>query len=472
MKNFIAILLLAAFAGLPVYAREKEKPDEKAQSEVQQRTGAEVIWQQNDAARNEADAVVRKLLAKPLTVASSVQIALLNNRDIQATFEEIGIARADVIEAVTLPNPTVDFEVQFPVWNTPFNRYGWVVAQEFVQVLMIPLKKRVATEALEAAELRVAAQVLELVANVKKAYFEVQADQQLLARLKIIQETNATSLDLAQKQFKAGNITDLALLQMQSGYSEGRLQIAEAQTDLEEHIEDLNELLGLWGQQTDWEIRGDLPAAGQDPISMRRLESLAVGQRLDLRSAQREVSSLASALGLTKTFRWVPVLDFGFSGEKDIDPALNMGPQFRIELPIFNQGQSRVARGQARLRQAAAKYEALAVDIRSNVRKYRGTLMRLQDRAAFYHDDLLPTRLNIVNRSILQYNAMQISPFDLFQAKASELSAERGYIETLRDYWITRAKLEQAVGGTLTPPKTVSSDKQVVTSTAKQKNHE
>ncbi len=284
-----------------------------------------------------------------------------------------------MLEAVTVPNPTVDFEVQFPVAGAVNNRYAWLVAQEFVQILMIPLKKRISEEALEAAELRVAAEVLDLVADVKKAYFLIQGDQQLLGRLEIIQETNATALDLAQKQFKAGNITELALLQMQSSYSEGRLEVAEAETNLEEHREEFTQLLGLWGAQTSWEIDGDLPRPRAEDFSAKHLESLAVSQRLDLRAAHRELTSLVSALGLTKTFSWVPVLEFGFSGERDIDEVhpLNMGPSFRLELPIFNQGQSRVARGQAELRRASAKFEALAVDIRSDVRKFRAKLESL-----------------------------------------------------------------------------------------------
>jgi outer membrane protein, heavy metal efflux system len=106
---------------------------------------------------------------------------------------------------------------------------------------MIPLKKKIAEERLEAAELRVAA------AEVKAAYFTYQGEQQLLTRLKIIQETNAAALDLAQKQFEAGNITDFALLQSQSSYSKGRLDLAKAQTDLRSQREKLNRLLGLWG---------------------------------------------------------------------------------------------------------------------------------------------------------------------------------------------------------------------------------
>jgi hypothetical protein len=44
-------------------------------------------------------------LRKPLTVETAVQIALLNNRSLQATFEDIGLPAADLIEAAAIPNP-------------------------------------------------------------------------------------------------------------------------------------------------------------------------------------------------------------------------------------------------------------------------------------------------------------------------------------------------------------------------------
>lgn len=450
MKTTLLILALVAVAPLLRAGTAEDVPN-----------NVESLWQQDAATRERAAACVKKYLRGPLTVAGAVQVALLNNRHLQETFEEIGIARADVIEAVTLPNPAVDFDVQFPVAASEMNRYGWLVAQEFVEILMIPLKKKISEERLEAAELRVAAEVLDLVANVKEAYFRVQADQQLLGRLKVIQETNAASLDLTQKQFKAGNVTELELLQMQSGYSQGRMDIARAETDLRTRREEFNRQLGLWGAQTEWEIRGDLLPAPPPDFSLDRLESLAVAQRLDLRAAHRELASVVRAIGLTRLYRWVPVLDFGFSGERDIDGALNMGPSLRFEVPIFNQGRSRIARGEAELRRTEARFEALAVDIRSEVRQYRDQLVSLHDQAAFYRDEVLPRRIQVVNHSLLQYNAMQISPYALFLAKADELASERGYIDTLRDYWIARARLEQAVGGTLTPRRTTVEGKSV-----------
>jgi outer membrane protein, heavy metal efflux system len=389
------------------------------------------------AAREETAAIVAKLLRKPLTVASAVQIALLSNRGLQATFGEIGIAQADVIEAVTAPNPSVDFDVQFPVAAAQMNRYGWLVAQESVQILMIPLKKKIAEERLEAAELRVAAETLRLVAEVKAAYFTYQGDQQGSRDSKSSRK-QMRPRSTAQKQFEAGNITDFALLQSQSSYSQGRLDLAKAETDLRSQREKLNRLLGLWGTDTDWEIKGDIMPIPDSNFTTKRLESLAVAQRLDLRAAHRNLTSIISALGLTKTYRWVPVLNMGFTGERDTDGALNMGPSFSIELPIFNQGQSRIARGEAQLRMAESKLEAMAVDIRSEVRELRDRLLSLADMAKYYHDDLLPTRIRMVNNAILQYNAMQFSPYELFLAKSQELEAERGYIDTLRDYWITR----------------------------------
>jgi cobalt-zinc-cadmium efflux system outer membrane protein len=61
-----------------------------------------------------------------------------------------------------------------------------------------------------------------------------------------------------------------------------------------------------------------------------------------------------------------------------------------------------------------------------------------------------------VNQALLEYNAMQLSPYELFLAKSQEMEAERSYIDTVRDYWITRAKLERTVGGRLTPRNSTS----------------
>jgi outer membrane protein, heavy metal efflux system len=81
----------------------------------------------------------------------------------------------------------------------------------------------------------------------------------------------------------------------------------------------------------------------------------------------------------------------------------------------------------------------------------RDELTSKREIARFYQDELVPDQRRILNESLINYNAMAIGNFELFTTKAEEARTEREYIEAVRDYWITRAKLERAVGGNLSP---------------------
>jgi outer membrane protein, heavy metal efflux system len=445
---FTAMLALISPVGM---AREKEDTFQGVQQSVRERTGKAVRWEADQAALEQALQEVRRLLRKPLTVDTAVQIALLNNQSLQATFEEIGLSTADLLEAATIPNPRIDLAIRFPDKPPSGTYVDYNAAIDFLGILMIPLKKRVAKDQLEAAALRVADETLELVSQVKGAFYSMQASQQLLKRFKLIANTGAASLNLAQRQHEAGNITDLALAQQQASYSRSQLDVATTEAEIRRGREKLNRLLGLWGMDTDWQIADELPEVPGSDVPMRGLERLAISQRLDLQADYLRVAGQAKNLGLTKAFRLVGALDFGVESERETDSQTRTGPRFAIELPIFNQGQARIARSEAALRQARRRFEALAVDVRSQVREFRDELESKREIARFYQDELLPDQIQILNQSILNYNAMVIGNFELFTAKAEEARTERAYIDAVRDYWITRAELERAVGGNLIP---------------------
>ena len=432
-------------------AREKEETFQGVQQSVQERTGKTVRWEEDQAAHEQALRDVRQLLRKPLTVETAVQIALLNNRSLQATFEEIGLSAADLIEAATIPNPKIDLAIRFPDKPPSGTYIDYSAALDFLSIIMIPLKKRVAKDQLEAVALRVADETLELVSQVKGAFYSLQASQQLLKRFQLIADTSAASLDLAQRQHEAGNITDLAMAQQQASYSRSRLDVATTEAEIRRNREKLDRLLGLWGADTDWQIAGELPEVPSSEVPMRSLERLAISQRLDLQADYLHFTSQAKNLGLTKAFRLLGALDFGIESERETDSQTRTGPTFAIELPIFNQGQARIARGEAALRQSQDKFEALAVDIRSQIRELRDELTSKREIARFYKDELLPGQRRILNESLINYNAMAIGNFELFTTKAEEARTEREYIEAVRDYWITRAELERAAGGNLSP---------------------
>jgi outer membrane protein, heavy metal efflux system len=451
MNRFFPILSILLLLTIRPSRGQEQEAFNHAQRLVRQRSGKEVQWQRDEAAREQALLTSRRLLSKPLTVATAVQIALLNNRSLQASFEQIGLSAADLLEAATIPNPRFDLAVRVPDKPPSGTYVDYGAAIDFLSIIMMPLKKRVAKDQLEAAALRVAHETLELVSQVKTAFYSLQASQQLLRRLKSIAETDAAAFDLAQRQQAAGNISDLALAQQQATYSRSRLDIATTEAEIRQDRERLNRLLGLWGPDVNWLLADELPEIPRSELPSGGLERLAISQRLDLQADYLSVESQAKNLRLTKSFRFLGALDFGGESERETDAQTRTGPTFAIELPIFNQGQARIARGEAALRQAQDRLETLAVDVRSQIREFRDELVTKREIARSYQEELLPVQRRILSASLRNYNAMQISDFELFSIKAEEERTEREYVEAVRDYWITRTQLEEAVGGNLNP---------------------
>lgn len=440
--------LLLVVAVVPSAWSAPQQSADDVQTAVHGRIGKRVEWRKDAAADAEIAQTVHALLRGVLTADRAVQVALLNNRELQAAFEEIGIANADLTEAGLLKNPSFDVSARFPDRPPSGTNLEFSIVQDFIDVFLIPLRKKVAANELARAKLRVGDAALKLASEVKTAFYTLQARQQLFSRLSALNTTNVAALEFAQRQHEGGTINDLELANQQASYSQARADAAEITAEMRSDREKLNRLMGVWGADTEWKIADELAAPKNVPLD--RLESLAVGQRLDLAATKAELGALVQSVGLTKTYRYVGAVEFGVDTEKEPDGQRVTGPTLRLELPIFNQGQGRIAKGQAQLRQAERRLEAQAIDIRSEVREARDRLVSKRDLAAYYHDELIPERTRVLNLTLEHYNAMLKGAYDLLLAKQNELAAERSYIEALRDYWVARADLERAVGGSLT----------------------
>lgn len=420
--------------------------------QVAARTGHQVRWMRDEAECGEIDSAVDALLQTNLTARSAVAIALLNNRTLQADFEEIGISQAALAQASRLRNPEYSGFYRLPIHGPTTLNTENVLVQDFLSLLTLPARKTIAAGNLDATKLRIAHQVLALAEEVQAAFYTVQAGQQLTNRLGIIVEVNEAGADIAKRQHEAGNITDLDLQNQQAAYAQSRLDLSRAQAQLRVDRERLNRLLGTWGKQTGWQVESELPPLPEQELSIQNIEALAVSQRFDLAAARREVGNVESALRLKKSVRWLPAVSLGVNAERDLDHTWVVGPTLSLEVPVFDQGQPELARLAAEYRRAARSLEALAVNIRSEVREVRDALFAVRDAAEYYQKILLPQRQRILHETLLQYNAMQLGNFILLSAKEREAVAERESIEALRDYWITRARLERAVGGSFNAP--------------------
>jgi cobalt-zinc-cadmium efflux system outer membrane protein len=417
---------------------------------VAARSGYETRWMRDDAQQSEMEQAVSALLQTNLTAQSCVAVALLNNRSLQAEFEEIGVSQAELSEASRLKNPEFEGMWRLPTHGAKVVNAEYALAQNFLDLLTLPARKKIAGRNLETTKLRIAHQVLALAAEVQGTFYTVQAGEQLTNRLALIVEVNEAGADLARRQHDAGNINDLELHNQQAAYTQSRLDLTRAQVQLRADRERLNRWLGLWGKQTAWQTAGELPTLPDKELPLENVEALAISRRLDLAAARGEVANVQSALKLKKSVRWLPGASVGVNAEHDLDHSWVIGPTLSFEVPIFNQGQPEIAKLAAAHRRAMRTLEALAVNIRSEVRESRDALIAAREVAEYHQRILLPQRQRILRETLLQYNAMQKSNYELLLAKEREQQEEQAAIEALRDYWMARAELERSVGGSLT----------------------
>jgi cobalt-zinc-cadmium efflux system outer membrane protein len=412
---------------------------------VHLRTGKRVQWNRGTAEDAQAQAAVASLLSRRLTADSAMQVALLNNRNLQASYEELGIAQADLVEAGLLRNPIFTFEKRFPGQALEAD-----LLKEFIDILLLPLRKRIAAAQFGAAKLRVGHEILSVAAEVRAAFYEHQGDQQLVDLRKTVADATERAAEAALKMHEAGNLRDLDLASEQANHAQAKVEIAKAQANAVQSREKLNKLMGAFGTQTNWTIAPRLSELPGSEVSTAQLESRAIQQRLDLAAARQQFIAEARARGIARTEAILQGAELGGHYEHEIEGGLHsVGPSVNVPVPIFNQGQPASARANARARQAEQRYLALAADIRSDVRAARDKMLLSRRQVEYFKSTALPARTRVTEESQLEYNAMQIGPFQLLQAKQEEVRTGAESVEALRDYWVARADLEKAVGGSL-----------------------
>jgi len=420
---------------------------------VASRTGHEVRWGhlEGDSATQGA---VRDLLERPLTAESAVKVALLNSAELQAAFEELGVARADLVRALRLPNPVAEGSVRFR--KNESATLDFAVTEDLSELIFLPLRNGVAQAELEAAKASVAGRALDLVLQVRSAFYAYLADKQVLEFRETVLKALEASATVAKGLHDAGNVTDLDLDTEQVLYDEAKVNFASAQTSLVASRERLGALLGLWGKRADWQVNGRLDDPPAD-LPLADLESTAIEHSLDLAILKHRFEAAAKRSNLATAEGWLPELKAGATAERE-EEQWSYGPLAEVQVPLFYQGQGEVDRARAEMRRQAQLLKARAVQIRAAARTLAARVTAARDRAQYIKTVLLPARERILSQTQLQFNAMSVSVFQLLLARRDEIESARSYVEALRDYWTARAEVEQLRSGRLPLGSTLPTD--------------
>jgi len=427
----------------------KESGFKDVQGLVGERIEYRLHWNQGTDADVEVEKLIDQLLANELNLDAVVQIALLNNSRLQASYEELGVTQADVVAAGLLDNPVIFGQARFPDRYPRLSNLEFGVTQNFLNLLMLPARKKLAAVQFKRAKLRVSEEVITLAAEVQKSYYDVLGAKQLKQMRALIATTAQRSLEMALRLNEAGNIGALELANEQGQFEQTRIALADSETRLLVAREKLTGMMGLWGKHISWKIPAQLPEVPPQEYGLEHLEKFAIANRLDIAASRKEMEALAQALGITIDWRYFGSVDVGISTERDTDGQWVVGPTLALELPVFNQGQADIARLQSQLRQSQKKLKAQAIEVRSEIRALRGQLLMTRNLVDHYRNVVLPLRERIVELTLQKYNYMLVGTFDLLMARQQEFDGYQKYIEAVRDYWNIRADMAKAAGGRL-----------------------
>ena len=424
------------------------QPDfEEVQQNILNRTGYTASWKMSPD-ETHFKTCIENILKQELTADLAVYVALLNNHQLQATYENLGIAKAQLAQAGLLRNPIFSLSYRFSTKSTETDLIDTGLFQNFLEILLIPLKKRMATSELEATKAMVTAQIFDVIAQTKIAFYSLQALEQIWSLKKQILLGAQSSYEVAHRLFKVGNIKELELTENRAFYEQTKVEFASLEVEVLRSREQLNVLMGLWGPQINWKATPCLPPIQEEELTWDNIENCAIANSLDLEIAKKQIYATVSGFGIDTTRIVFPQVEMGPSSERE-EGVWFVGPALALGIPFFDFGQAASAAAQSEILRQWNAYTALAVEIRSAARMARVHLLNAHRQAVYYQEVLVPIAKQLTSLTLLEHNAMQLGVFHLLSAKMHELQQNIQAVELIRDYWVAHTELELLLNGHL-----------------------
>jgi outer membrane protein TolC len=254
------------------------------------------------------------------------------------------------------------------------------------------------------------------------------------------------SAELSARMAQAGNASQLDLARERAFRAEAGAAVVRAESQALAARERLTRLMGLSGEQANYALPDHLPELPAAPAGLNDIERIALSQRLDVQAAKQDAQATAAALGLTRTTRFINVLELGYVRNTGAALPSGRGYELSLELPLFDWGGARVARAEAIYMQSLDRVAEVAANARSEAREAYMGYRASYELARRYRDEVIPLRKKISSETLLRYNGMLASTFELLADSREQAAAVNAYIDALKAFWTAHATLEATLG--------------------------
>jgi cobalt-zinc-cadmium efflux system outer membrane protein len=411
------------------------------------RIGVEPLWEQSEDDELRIQQMVNSLLADGLTREEAVQIALINNRHLQSTFEEIGISKSELVQAGLFRNPTLGAIFRFPFGggSTNIDADGFFAISDLWQM---PFRKKVASAQLEITMLRVGEELLDTAAEAKRSFENVYYTELARDEAKgILQKFREISQRIkVRKDF--GFTSDMDVYLSQAMIADAEIQLHRLERELVMARAHLDNVLGLNRQVHEYQIEAHEKYHQLETLDVRALINFAMDSRLDIQVARFKIKEAERRLDLEK-MRVFREVNLGVSYERDTDGDEVFGPGVDIQLPIFDQNQAQIARAGYLVRRARKRHEDLERHIIEEVTGDLEKINLFRENSRLLSAQVIPLRKKALDYAMKWVQAMQLSRLHMLEAQRGLMESQLAFIEARMALANAFLTLERHLGGDL-----------------------
>jgi outer membrane protein TolC len=449
-QTFLATLVLIPLALGGCASFSKDGGFDAVAKETDARLHQDVRWARTPQEQHKNEDQVAGLLAHALSAEDAVQVALLNSRSLQASFDQLGVSEADLVQSGRLPDPRFTLRHaaaagQYDIEETlTFN---------VLSLLTLPYAHEIEKRRFAQVQSAAVLAVMQLAADTRQAFYAAVAARESVHYLEQVSAAAETGAELARRMRSAGNWNLLDEAQEQNFYTDAAQRLTRAKLQEEATRDRLLRLMGVSGQESALQLAQALPDLPKSIDEVSNVDETVLQNRIDLRLMRLQIDELAHRLGLANSTRFINVLDAGPTRvqQGDRTQPYERGYEVSLEVPIFDGGGVRVKRAQALYSQAVDRFAQAAVDARSQIRRANAAYRAAFDIARQQRDEVLPTRKLIAAQNLLRYNASLVSVFDLLAGARAQISSVDGYIQSVRDFWTAKSELDASLVGNSLP---------------------
>jgi outer membrane protein TolC len=414
------------------------------ESIVAERSGENVVLARHHSSAA-AEERVKKLLGEPISMDKAAELALLSSPKLLGDLEVLALARSELVGAILPPNPEIELEIKLPRSDT--SRIEFSAHQDLGALIRLPIRVAQAATSLQAARAEAAGAVLSVAFQARSAWIELAAAEAVLTMHELVRKGTGAGYELSRKMAELGNISSLELankrlLHEDAGLARDRAELAAATARAS-----LRVAIGMKPNDAEISLGGALPQPPLEQPELASLRKAALRSSLDLEVLDRSYQAAAhGAHGVVAES--LLDLHIGFKSERE-DGEWDTVPTFEMAVPLFDHGEAALGAARAQMRRLRYQAADLSSRIDAAVRSTVAELTTHSAHAARYRELLLPLHDQVVAETLTRYNGMLVGVFELLQAKRMQTDANRRYLETVRDYWLVRARLDCILAGHL-----------------------